>query len=303
MAFMEKCYSVTMTSSSKPSRIIGRYAPSPTGELHLGNLRTALLAWLSVRKQGGEFRLRMEDLDTPRVVKGSADQILKDLEWLGLDWDGPVMYQSSRIEAYEQAMKELGDKGLIYPCFCSRKDIQQSASAPHGKTAVYAGTCRALSDAEREQRTLFKSPAFRVVVSGGLMVDVGDFVIKRADHLFAYQLAVVVDDLAQSVNEVVRGADLISSTARQTYLLKHLSVTGERINYRHAPLMMDNKGQRLSKRDGSASIRQWRNAGGTADELLALLIKSVGVEFDGDTISALELLDVISGSSLRSVFM
>ena len=292
-----------MTPSLKPSSIVGRYAPSPTGDLHLGNVRTALLAWLSARSQGGQFLLRMEDLDTPRVVKGSADQILRDLEWLGLDWDGSVIAQSDRLEAYENAMRELSHKSLVYPCFCSRKDIQQASSAPHGETGVYAGTCRELSPAEQKRRALAKNPAYRVVVSGDLVNEVGDFVIKRADNLFAYQLAVVVDDLAQNVTEVVRGADLISSTARQVYLFDKLSGSNSKINYYHAPLMLDDKGERMSKRDGSESIRQWRESGRNAQELLALLMSSAGFELSVNEISTTELLNAISLSKLRTVFV
>ena len=135
-------------------KMIGRYAPSPTGDLHLGNLRTAILAWLQVRSQGGTFLLRMEDLDTPRVVKGSDEQILEDLEWLGIDWDGEVVYQSQRTELYQQALADLSEQDLIYPCYCSRKDIQQAVSAPHQSAGVYPGYCQNLTKDEQLELSL-----------------------------------------------------------------------------------------------------------------------------------------------------
>lgn len=284
---------------TKP-QVIGRYAPSPTGALHLGNLRTALLAWLSARSQGGQFLLRMEDLDTPRVVKGSADQILKDLDWLGLDWDGPVMYQSSRTDAYQQAMNDLDQQQLVYPCYCSRKDIQLSSSAPHGDTPVYAGTCRTLSKSQQRIRRQQKTPSYRVKVSDVLQADVGDFVIKRADGLFAYQLAVVVDDLEQGVTDVIRGADLISSTSRQQYLSAKLNGHNNAIQYYHAPLMLAQNGVRMSKRDGSESIAQWQESGKNAHQLVAFLANSLGMKIKFERISVSDLLETIEVSSFKT---
>ena len=251
------------------SRVIGRYAPSPTGALHLGNLRTALLAWLQVRIFDGEFLLRMEDLDTPRVVKGSASKILKDLEWLGLDWDGDVVYQSQRLSLYEESLEFLKERDLIYPCYCSRKDIQQAASAPHNSPGVYPGLCRDLSNEQQAERVLRKSPALRFKVEGNLQASCGDFVVKRADNLFAYQLAVVVDDLDQGISEVLRGADLEGSTDRQLYLAKVLKPEARLINYTHVPLMLDEFGVRLSKRDGSLSVDEYIDKGGNAKQMLA----------------------------------
>ena len=286
--------------NAQPS-IVGRYAPSPTGALHLGNLRTALLAWLSARSQNGQFLLRMEDLDTPRVVPGSADQILKDLEWLGLDWDGPVMYQSARIDDYQYAMDKLSRRRLVYPCFCSRKEILQVSSAPHGNTSVYRGTCRGLSLEEQKKKAQQKSPSYRIIASDDLLSEVGDFVIKRADGLFAYQLAVVVDDLEQGVTEVVRGADLISSTSRQLYLADQLEIAKEPIKYFHAPLMLDPQGQRMSKRDGSESLSSWRASGKDANELLAYFAKSLGMTLKPQRISLSELLE-ITNIDFRDLF-
>ncbi len=286
---------------SKTQSIIGRYAPSPTGDLHLGNLRTAMLAWLKARLDGGKFLLRMEDLDQPRVVTGSADQILRDLEWLGLDWDGEVLYQSKRAQAYEEALALLDSAALVYPCFCSRKDIQTAISAPHSKAAVYPGICRDLGSESRQRKRVLKQPAFRVRVSDSLEHDVGDFVIKRADGLFAYQLAVVVDDLYQDVTQVVRGADLYDSLTRQQYLAHTLAPARPPIEYFHAPLMLGEDGVRLAKRDGADSIKCWRESGKTAEQLLAFLYNSLGLESVGEQISLVDLSQRLESQAWQGI--
>lgn len=275
-------------------KIVGRYAPSPTGDLHLGNIRTALLAWLQVRSQGGKFLLRMEDLDVPRVVKGSAEQILLDLEWLGIDWDGPVVYQSQRTHLYEDALKALAKQGLIYPCYCSRKDIQQAVSAPHNQGAIYPGTCRNLSNAERIEKAKFKVPSLRVEVDGDLVDSCGDFVVKRADGLFAYQMAVVVDDLEQGVTHVLRGRDLLESTARQQYLASKLSPEPAQMEYTHVPLMLDEAGARLSKRDGSLSVAEYKAQGYCAEKLIGELAFSLGLVDSKEPVGLMGLLNNIN---------
>ena len=300
---MNRCNKTTINNS-----VIGRYAPSPTGDLHLGNLRTALLAWLHARVQGGQFLLRMEDLDQPRVVGGSADQILRDLEWLGLDWDGGVVYQSDRLNLYQDALDQLSSDNLVYPCFCSRKDIQQAISAPHSQFSLYPGTCANLSSEEQRQKQQLKAPSLRVRVGDNavsfndgclgvnketLKDSCGDFVIKRADGLFAYQLAVIVDDIDQEITDVVRGEDLLDSTARQIYLAKQLGAQTQ-INYWHVPLLLDDDGNRMSKRDGSQSILQWREQGKDASQLIAHLASSVNLIDQADSITARQLLDEIS---------
>ncbi len=288
--------------------IVGRYAPSPTGDLHLGNLRTALVAWLHARLQNGRFLLRMEDIDTTRVVKGSAEQILHDLEWLGLDWDGEVVYQSQRLDLYRDAMSVLETKGLVYPCFCSRRDVREAAQAPHGGEVIYPGTCRVLDAVQIEQQRLLKPPAYRIKVSAELADQCGDFILKRADHLYAYQLVVVVDDLDQQVTQVVRGADLINSTARQQFLANQLNEDSSVVSYWHAPLMLDKQGERMAKRDGSLSIAAWQHeTKGDADQLVTFLLQSLGLKSLGpsstDNLTAEQALDEISINELNKVFV
>lgn len=281
--------SATIQELSK-TNYIGRYAPSPTGDLHLGNLRTALIAWLHARLNNGQFLLRMEDLDTPRTVAGSADQILLDLEWLGIDWDGEVVYQSKRTELYQEALDALIKLGLSYPCFCSRKDVQLAASAPHGKVGVYPGTCADLSREQQIQKQQQKSPATRLRVNAQLASECGDFVIRRADQLFAYQLAVVVDDLEQSVTDIVRGEDLLDSTGRQQYLANTLEPTLVPMKYHHVPLLMNQFGKRMAKRDGSESAKQWRESNKTAEALVGKLAHSLDLVASNTPVSARKLL-------------
>lgn len=237
----------------------GRFAPSPSGRMHLGNAFAALLAWLSVRSQGGAMVLRIEDLDPARCRPAYVTQLREDLRWLGLDWDSEATPQSQRADAYEQAFASLGE--LVYPCFCSRNDLL-AASAPHlsDGRSVYPGTCRDLTAAERAAKT--KTPCWRlrapdrtIEVADGLQGgyaenlarETGDFIVRRADGVYAYQLAVVVDDMAAGVTEVVRGRDLLPSTPRQVYLYELLGARPPA--YTHVPLLLAADGRRLSKRE------------------------------------------------------
>ena len=287
----------------------GRFAPSPTGELHLGNARTALLAWLWARSEGLPFVLRMEDLDLPRVRPGLAARPLAELRWLGLDWDqGPDVggphapyTQSERTGLYDAAFARLQAQGAVYPCFCSRTELQAArseASAPHGPADEgprYPGTCAGLSSAQASERARTRAPAFRVrVAPGGVRfedavqgpqvydphAEVGDFVVRRADGIYAYQLAVVVDDAAMGMTQVLRGEDLLASTARQIGLYRLLGLTEPR--FAHAPLMLGPVGeegvaQRLSKRDRAVSLGALREDGAEAREVVARLARSCGV--------------------------
>ncbi len=266
----------------------GRFAPSPTGDMHLGNGRTALLAWLQAREAGGAFVLRSEDLDVGRVRQGAADNILRDLEWLGLDWDegwdiggpfGPYL-QSERFELYEAAAAQLP----TYPCTCTRLEVLNAASAPHGGAEPrYPGTCRhGVTHPERRAALRVISPDLEIRFIDGIAGEivenvqeaVGDFVIRRNDGAWAYQLACVVDDLRMGVTDVLRGADLLSSTPRQIVLYRLFGATPPR--FWHVPLMLDYRGERLAKRHGAPSLRQLREAGADPRAVVRDLAQSLG---------------------------
>src|SRR5215217_7813749 len=246
----------------------GRFAPSPTGVLHVGNLRTALLAWLFARSAGARFLMRVEDLDRQRVKPGYEQQQLADLDAIGIDWDEPVVRQSERLDLYADALTRLERDGRLYPCFCTRAEIREAASAAHGPLpeGAYPGTCRELTTAERAEREAagrppalrLRSDADRVEFTDRLLGYqtgiVDDFVVRRGDGAFAYNLAVVVDDAAQGVEEVVRGADLVDSTPRQLYLARALGL-GEP-SYAHVPLVLGPDGARLAKRHGAVTLRE-----------------------------------------------
>ncbi len=276
----------------------GRFAPSPTGLLHLGNVRSALLGWLQCRAAGGEFLLRIEDLDPDRAKPVLTDAIFRDLEFLGLDWDGEVLVQSRRAQLYDAALEQLKAKGRVYPCTCSRAEIQRAASAPHGDEGpIYPGTCRA-GAAKKEGRT----PALRFRVAKGewsvddlvrgrftqdVLAQVGDFVVRRADGVASYQLAVVVDDAASGVTHVLRGDDLLSSTPRQLQLYEALGL--EAPAFAHVPLLLQPDGKRLAKREGSSTVAGLREAGVPAEAIVGALAKWSGLG-DGRPVRARELV-------------
>ncbi|MCA8952177.1 MAG: tRNA glutamyl-Q(34) synthetase GluQRS [Planctomycetes bacterium] len=259
--------------------VVGRLAPSPTGALHLGNARTFLLAWLSVRSRGGTLLLRIEDIDGPRVKPAAAAQLLDDLGWLGLDWDGEPVTQSARLGLYAEAAERLLARGLAYPCVCTRREVEEASSAPHegggGPEAdgpVYPGTCRGrFRDLADARAATGREPAlrFRVDVDAVPFEDgfagpqagriVGDFVIRKRDSGPAYQLAVVVDDAAQAVNEVLRADDLLPSTPRQLLLYRALGL--DEPTFVHVPLVVGGDGLRLAKRHGDTSVRRFREQG------------------------------------------
>jgi len=241
----------------------GRFAPTPSGPLHFGSLVAALASALDAAAQGGEWLLRIEDVDTPRVVPGAAEAILRELERLGFAWSGSVIWQSERVGAYQAAFAQLRERGLIYPCACTRKEMADSALASDGSRR-YPGTCRGGLPPGREPR------AWRLCVPGGgvafhdriqgrvvqdVAADGGDFVVLRADGVFAYQLAVVVDDAAQGVSDVVRGADLLDSTLRQRVLQQALGLPAPR--YAHVPVVLDASGDKLSKQTLAAPLAAW----------------------------------------------
>jgi glutamyl-tRNA synthetase len=269
----------------------GRLAPSPTGGLHLGIARTSLCAWLRARSQHGALVLRIEDIDTPRVVPGSAESIMDDLRWLGLDWDeGPDVggphapyLQSQRSDHYRDALARLAERDFVFACTCSRKEIASIASAPHGDLgALYPGTCRNRQpvSSSRPAALRFKhrepAPQFCDVLQGHYREPVlDDFVLRRGDGMFAYQLAVVVDDIAMDVSEVVRGDDLLSSTPRQLALYEALGAAPP--SFLHLPLLLGPDGRRLSKRHGAPSIANYRARGMTARAIIGWLGASLGL--------------------------
>lgn len=237
---------------------VGRFAPSPTGPLHLGSLVAAVGSWLFARTNGGRWLVRIEDLDTPRVVPGSADEILESLERYGLTWDGDVVYQSKRTHLYDDALTTLRRKNLVYDCGCSRADVQRASSAQSEEEPVYPGTCRDGLLTGRPPRSIrFRAPAepliFNDLIRGSIeQSGGGDFILKRADGPYAYQLAVVVDDAEQGVTQVIRGGDLVGSTARQLVLQQALGVKSP--TYGHLPLVVGQDGTKLGKRDGALPL-------------------------------------------------
>ena len=266
----------------------GRYAPSPTGPLHLGNLRTALLAWLFARSAGSEFLLRIEDLDHGRVRAEHEESQLADLEAIGLDWDGEPVRQSKRTDLYAAALGRLD----TYPCFCTRAEIREAASAPHGALAegTYPGTCRDLTAAKRAEREhCGRPPALRVRAGEGI----DDFVVRRNDGVFAYNLAVVVDDAEQGIAEVVRGADLEETTPRQVWLAGALGVPAP--VYRHVPLVLGADGSRLAKRHGAVMLAERAEP---PEEVRGLLASSLGLASPGSTPAMDDLLSAFDPRTL-----
>ncbi len=284
------------------TQAVGRFAPSPTGPLHLGNLRTALLAWLSVRSVGGSFVVRMEDLDRVTSSREHAAGQLADLSALGIDWDGEVIFQSERFDRYEAAIATLTAARLTYPCYCSRREIREAASAPHGDAADtgYPGTCRELSTKERtEQERAGRPPALRLGANGAnatfhdrvlgtVTGAVDDVVLRRNDGVPAYNLAVVVDDAVQGVTEVVRGDDLASSTPGQVHLAQLLGFPAP--VFAHVPLVCGPDGARLAKRHGAVTLTDLVAAGESPQQVLSRIAASLGFVEPGVVVTARELV-------------
>lgn len=259
----------------------GRFAPSPSGDLHIGNLRTALLAWLCARQSGRDFVIRVEDLD--RVREGAEQSQLDDLAAIGLDWDGPVVRQSERARYYDAALASLAGRGLVFECYCSRREIRDAPSAPHSPPGSYPGTCRDLTESEREERRRERPAALRLRAEAATFViedalhgsyegPVDDFALRRGDGAVAYNLAVVVDDAQQRIDQVVRGDDLLSSAPRQAYLATLLGATPP--TYVHVPLALNADGQRLAKRDGAVTLA---DLVGLGIDGFALIAESLGL--------------------------
>jgi glutamyl-tRNA synthetase len=287
----------------------GRFAPSPTGTLHLGNLRTALLAWLFARSAGARFLVRMEDLDPGRVRMDSAREQLEDLAAIGLDWDGEVLFQSTRHDAYEAAIERLHAEGRVYECFCTRAEIRAAASAPHGPLpeGAYPGTCLRLSDGERRRKRAGGRPPALRLRAGAARIGfedrllghheavVDDFVVRRNDGAYAYNLAVVVDDADQGVEQVVRGADLLETTPRQIWLADALELPVP--VYTHVPLVLGPDGARLAKRHGAVMLADRAE---TPAQVRGLLAVSLHLAQSGETPSMTDLLERFDPEALPS---
>jgi glutamyl-tRNA synthetase len=282
-----------------------RLAPSPTGALHPGNARTFLINWLLARQNGWAITLRIEDLDGPRIKPAAAQQAMDDLTWLGIDWDDGPVYQSQRRPIYAEAVRKLLGEGLAYPCICTRKDVDAAAGAPHADdgAAVYPGTCRGrFKTIEEAAAFAGRPPAIRFRVpdrtlswndrfagdQAVAMSKLGDFVIAKADGTPAYQLAVVVDDAAAGVTEIVRGDDLLDSTPRQILLYESLGIANQIPNYYHVPLVVGTDGRRLAKRHGDTRLAEYRRRGVAASAMVSLLAGWCGIE--GNALCAAELV-------------
>ena len=291
---------------------LGRFAPTPSGRMHLGNVFSALLAWLSAKSMGGEVLLRIEDLDTVRCTAQHTALLRDDLNWLGLRWDCEQPCQSSQSARYAAILEDLRQCALAYPCWCSRADIEHAANAPHASDGhtIYPGTCRTLSAAERAERMAKKAPLWRLRVpdetisftdghfgpySENLAAACGDFILRRADGIFAYQLAVVADDIAAGVTQVVRGRDLLSSTPRQLFLYRLLGA--EPPKYYHIPLLTAADGRRLSKRDRDLDLGLLRQRF-TAEQLIGKLAHAAELTDSEEPCTAEDLIPLFSWNKI-----
>ncbi len=297
---------------------IGRLAPSPSGRMHLGNVFAALMAWLAARSQGGKVVLRLEDLDPRSQSQEAARVMLEDLEWLGLTWDRGPLYQREDGANYSQALEELAQRNLVYPCFCTRAELHV-ASAPHTSdgTYIYPGSCRELSAEEVELKAKVRQPGLRLKVPAAssanarigfddavygpqeqsLATECGDFLLSRSDGVISYQLAVVLDDAQEGVTQVVRGRDLLGSTARQIYLQRLLGLPQP--SYAHIPLLVAPDGRRLAKRDGDLNLGTLRKRYAAPDPILGKLASCVGMAEAGEACSATDLIGRFSFATLK----
>lgn len=271
-----------------PRQGAGRFAPSPSGELHIGNLRTAILAWLFARSSGRSFLVRVEDLDRARA--GAEEAQLRDLAAVGLTWDAQAVRQSERGDVYRDAVHRLQDAGLVYECFCTRREIAEAPRAPHAPEGAYPGTCRNLTEEQRARRRRERPAALRLragvdsrtvrdALHGDYTGVVDDLVLLRNDGVPAYNLAVVVDDALQGVDQVVRGEDLLPSTPRQAYLAELLGYPP--VEYAHVPLVLNREGRRLAKRDGAVTLAALAEAGWAVPEVVGRILGSLGLPADG----------------------
>lgn len=299
--------------------VVGRFAPTPSGRMHVGNVFAGLMAWLAARSTCGRLVLRIEDLDPRAQHPQAASTLIDDLQWLGLTWDEGPYYQSQRTDLYRDALQTLKRKGLLYPCFCTRSELH-AATAPHASdgTYLYPGTCRNLTPAQIVQKRKTRNPAIRLRVPEAndprgligftdlvygpqqqvLATECGDFLVQRSDGVFAYQLAVVVDDALMGVNQVVRGHDLLGSVGRQVYLQKLLGYSTP--TYGHIPLLMGTDGHRLSKRERDLDLGVLRAQLTSPRPLLGWLASLVGLAEPGEELSAEELVPRFNWGTIRA---
>ena len=287
----------------------GRFAPTPSGDLHLGNVRTAIIAWLHARATGGSIHLRIDDLDVDRCKEEFEFRQLEDLAWLGLTWDGELLRQSERIDRYTAALEQLREAGLVYPCFCTRAEIKAAASAPHGDEGpIYGGTCRALDPSAAEERVAAgERHALRLAVPRGIErfddfvhgpveIDVaataGDLVLVRSDGVIGYQLACAVDDAQPEMTHIVRGEDLLPSAAFQRVIMRLLD--REPPEYGHVPLMLGDDGARLAKRHGAITLREHREHGAAPEDVVGRLAGMFGIG-DGSPAALDDLIALAAG--------
>lgn len=301
-------------TGAKPP-VVGRFAPSPTGRMHAGNIYAALVSWLMAKSQGGSIVLRIEDLDRERSKPQFIDAVQRDFESLGLTWDAGPYYQHDRDDAYRTAFEELQKQGRIYPCFCSRADLHVASAPHHGEKFIYPGTCKDLSPKEREAKSRTKHPAYRLSVDDvtleindaiqgryrqNLAYECGDFLVRRSDSAFAYQLAVVVDDATQGVNLVVRGVDLLCSTPQQVFLQRLLGLPHP--GYAHIPLLVSEQNRRLSKRDHDASLEELFLRYGSPAGVIGHIAYISGLAETDEPMMPEDILRHFNNADIQSVF-
>ncbi len=291
----------------KTPRKAGRFAPSPSGDMHIGNLRTATLAWIWAKQSNRDFVVRVEDID--RVKKGAAQRQLEDLATLGLTWDGDALYQSTRRDAHLQAIETLKEKGLLFECYCSRKEIAEASSAPHARPGFYPRTCAELTESQRETKraelaATNRAPALRLrprvtewtiqdELFGTVTERIVQVVLQRGDGILAYNLAVVVDDTWQNVDQIVRADDLLSSAPTQAYIAHELGYSP--FTYAHVPLALSTTGARLAKRDGAVTLRELLSHGWSVTRVIEEIAASLG--FTAHTLE--ELCEVFDATQMN----
>ena len=297
---------------------LSRLAPSPSGRIHLGNIFSFLITWADARSKGNRVIFRMDDLDERCKNKEAQNTLISDLKWLGIEWDGIIVYQSERVKIYEEAFNHLKKKNMLYPCFCSRADIH-AASAPHASdgTPIYSGKCKHLDPSQVEHLKESKKFSYRISVpdlnvtihdeifgdfNQNLENDCGDFIVRRSDGVFAYQLTSTIDDIEMGITRIVRGCDLLPSTPRQVWLANVINASPQtQIKYAHLPMLINEKGQRLAKRDKSLDLGFMKQEGFSAAKIRGIIAKLAGFINDDADLSTEEFLKIFDLDSLKTL--